>query len=279
MPDLLENALKVVGICGPLFTAGKSVVLFAKDHSLERKRRKTIEEVTTCLNRLQALKTFLPATDLQLEPYYLQITEDLQALISDLNTVRDRILLREARRNKDPIGIRKWLLLYRPEGLNGWLTQSFFFGSCAGLIFVLIIGLRKRPIDTGELISSVVTTGLWLLYARSVSLRLRDVGIMKRRTGIRELNSDLTWIRRALLFFKPRGLSAGIVHFFFYVFAFDAIALPVQGPISTSWQIFLRVSLLLTAKVFQVDALLRRALSTELATASSTTPAPTTTST
>jgi hypothetical protein len=184
--------------------------------------------------------------------------------------VRDRTLLVEARRNKESIGIRRWLLLYRPEGLNGWLTQSFCFGSCAALIFVFTASLRKFPTDLGDLVASIVIMGIWLLYARSVSLRLRDISIMKRRIGIYGLNSDLSWIRRALLLFKPMGLSALIVHCFFSLFVFDAVALPVQEPISRSWKIIMRSSLLLTAKIFQVDALGRRTLNTELATAPET---------
>jgi hypothetical protein len=100
---------------------------------------------------------------------------------------------------------------------------------------------------------------------RSVSLRLKDIGIIKRHMGIRELNSDLHWIRRALLLFKPTGVSTLIVHCFFYISAIDAIALPVQKPMTTSLEVILRVGSLLTAKIFQVDALARRALKTELA--------------
>jgi hypothetical protein len=264
--DLLENAVKVIGVCGPLFTAGKSVVLFAKDQSLERKRRKTIEGITECLNRLQTLEASSPTADLQLEPYRLQLTGDLQALIAELSTVRDKTLLREARRNKESVGIRRWLLLYRPEGLNGWLTQSFFFGTCAALVFILTASLRKPSVDIAELVITTGIMGIWLLYARSVSLRLKDIGVMKRRIGIRQPNSDLTWIRRALALFKPTGFSALIVHCFFYLFAFDAVVLPVQGPMSTSWNVIMRGGLLLTAKIFQIDALARRALNTELAT-------------
>jgi hypothetical protein len=264
--DLVKTLATVAGICGPLFTAGKSVVLFAKDHSLERKRRKVIEEISECLDRLHALDAPLPTTDLQLEPYRLQITADVQDLIAELRAVRDKTLLRESRRDKESTGIRRWLLLYRPEGLNGWLAQSFFFGTFAALVFIVIISLRKPSVDLGGLVISTVFMVIWLLYARSVSLRLKDIGTMRRHTGIRELNSDLNWIRRALLLFKPTGISALVEHCFFYIFAF-AIVSPIQEPMSASLKVVMIGGSLLTAKIFQVDALARRALGTELATA------------
>ena len=264
-PDSLERIAKVIGICGPLLTAGKSVVFFTKDQSLERKGRKTIEEISECLNRLRALEASLPAMGLQLEPYRLQIIGDLQFLVAELSAVREKKLLREAKRNKEATGIRRWLLLYRPEGLNGWVVQSFFFGTWAALVFILITGFRKFSGDLEEIAFSTVIMGIWPLYARSVSLRLKDIGIIKRRMGIRELNSDLHWIRRALLLFKPTGVSTLIVHCLFYIFVFDAIALPVQKPMAASLEAILRVGLLLTAKIFQVDALARRVLKTELA--------------
>jgi hypothetical protein len=267
-PDFLEKIekiTKVFGICGPLVTAGKSVVLFAKDQSLERKGRKTTQEISECLNRLHALEASSSTMGLELDPYRLQIIGDLQFLITELSALREKKLLSEAKRNKESTGIRRWLLLYRPEGLNGWVVQSFFFGTCAALVFNLITSFRNFSGDLGEVVLSTVIMGLWLLYARSVSLRLKDVGIIQRHAGIRELNSDLHWIRRALLLFKPTGVSAFIVHCFFYIFAFDAIALPVQEPMSTPLKVMLRVGLLLTAKIFQVDGLARRALKTKLA--------------
>jgi hypothetical protein len=267
---LLESAAKVIGICGPLLTAGKSVVLFVEDQSLERKQRKMVQEITECLNRVNTLEACSP-TDLQLEPYRLQIIGDLQALIAELVAVREKKLLLEARRDKESTGIRRWLLLYRPEGLNGWLTQSFFFGTCAAVVFIVIETLRKTSTDVAALGFSVVIIGVWLLYSRSVSLRVKHVGILKRGAGIRELNSDLHWIRRALLLFKPSSMSALVVHGFFYLYGLTVLY-PLQEPMGTSLKgialkMGLIVSLLLTAKVFQIDALARRALDTELAKA------------
>jgi len=199
---------------------------------------------------------------LQLQPYRLQIASDLQVLLADLSTEREKTLLRDVRREQEQesLGIRTWLLLYRPDGLNGWLTQSFFFGTCAALVFILTKMFRERSIDLSEVFSTIVIMVIWLFYARSVSLRHKHIGIVTRRAGIDDPNSDLHWVRRALLLFKPTSVSAFIVHCFFYLFAFDAVALPVQEPISTLWNVMMRVGLLLTAKMFQVDALSRRAL-------------------
>ena len=255
--DLLEQTAKVVAICGPLVTAGKSIVLFAKDQSLDRKGRKKTEEISECLNRFQTLQSSLSATDLQLEPYRRQIMGDLHFLISELSAVQEKRLLREEKKDKESKGIRRWFLLYRPEGIDGWITQSFFFGTWAALVFILITSFREIQRDFGEFVFSTVLIGLWLLYARSVSLRLKDVQILKRRTGTRELNSDLHWIARVLLLFKPTGGAALTVHVFFYIFALNVIVVPPD--LSASLQVIGRVSALLTAKLFQIDALARRA--------------------
>src|SRR5262249_36840733 len=152
--ELLKLPSAAVAIVGPPITAAKSVVSFLRDQSLERKQKKTVAEIAECLNRLNTLGTSLSVPNLQLDPYRLQITDDLIVLVSKLSAARAKKLAREEMKNKELTGVRRWFPLYRPDGFDGWAVQAFYVGNWATLLFILIAGFRRGTGDLGELIFS-----------------------------------------------------------------------------------------------------------------------------
>jgi hypothetical protein len=55
--DQLELVGKVVAVVGPAFAALKAIVIYAVDHSMDRKSSKTVEEIDAYLTRLTKLES------------------------------------------------------------------------------------------------------------------------------------------------------------------------------------------------------------------------------
>jgi hypothetical protein len=86
-------------------------------------------------------------------------------------------------------GVRKWLLLYRPEGIGGWITH-FLFYSCALSALVLKVGgvlaAAGALHDSSRWLALICFTSASLFvwptfYLREVSQRLAAGGKRGRR--------------------------------------------------------------------------------------------------
>jgi hypothetical protein len=88
----------------------------------------------------------------------------------------------EIQQISDIKGIRNWLLLYRPEGMDGWIVHSLFY-LCALSAMVL----KVRGVMT--VVGGLQGSSAWLapIYFTSASLfvmltfRLRDVSLRPAR--------------------------------------------------------------------------------------------------
>ena len=117
------------------------------------------------LNEMNAANPSLTA-----DSYRAQLLDDLQAESQSLDLTRTRLEWRKRRRRDDPSGVRRWLLLFRPEGIAGWFLQSFFYGVLLVTIFLVReVGALRRQDITGWSTATVCWI-LFTLYVWNVAL-------------------------------------------------------------------------------------------------------------
>lgn len=272
--SFFELTAKIVGIAGPSFALLKSLITYAVDHSIARKATRTIEEIDLCLGRSAKLENDkIVLRTPEFDRYKQQLKEDLQLKLQALEGINARRLRRAAERNAEPKGIRRWLLLYRPEGFDGLLIQVLYYMSSFGVISsavilaALLIVQRSlfTPVYTPLfMLVSVLIYALLALYCRSISLRLKSVGNVIRLRSIASPNSDIGWLRRNLLILK-KGDGLWVPRLFYYFFLFAMICAPASSNFDLrSWEGTAAVGIVMLmefilAQSFRVDALSRRA--------------------
>jgi hypothetical protein len=228
----IKSAGEFFGICGTVFTTLKAVAGYWTDRSLERKKEKTLDEIEICTGRIHKLdETKELAQEPGMQEYRNYLTEDLRKKLQTLNVVIEKSRERDAKRDDDPKGVRGWLLLYRPEGFDGWIVHSMFYFSvliCA--MFILVIPLilwEQSGQDRWISLLLFLDFGLFAafaLYLRGISRRLRTVARDARKNGGKDANADLNWWRKAVLSFKTSG-RAKIVKGFYYFALFECLSL------------------------------------------------------
>ncbi|HEV3308729.1 MAG TPA: hypothetical protein VGZ91_19965 [Candidatus Sulfotelmatobacter sp.] len=267
----LETAGAVIGIAGPSLTALKTSIGYVRDHSLERRRLKTLEALDLCLKRLSGAREERAAfPSLQLcDDYEKEVREELESLSQTLLQIRAGKANLERRKFEDPEGTRKWLLLYKPEGVDGWISQTFFYGIAFPVFVALAMGIymllarhdRDAPLVLGVgLVYSALAYYFW-----SLSLRLKHAGNAQRRGELGKLNSDLGWLSKLLLLFRVGSWGQNIARFFYYVFLFDGIFgwfVFRDDPELKGWgsRLGLSCACLVVAEVLRADLLVRRGL-------------------
>jgi hypothetical protein len=267
--DQLELVAKAVGIGAPAFAALKGLIIYALDHSMDRKSSKIVEEIDAYLTRLTKLeseKAILQTPEV--EQYKLQVMEDLQIKLRTLDSIRARKRRRELERNEEPTGFRKWLLLYRPEGFDGWIIHSLFytfvFVTVSLIVEASVFALLEHNATMLILLPiSLLYVGL-ALYFRGISLRMKSAGNVVRLRSIQNPNSDLSWIRRTLLIFKKgdRGWGLRLLYYLFRIEGLVVLAYPrfLNSPPGESppgrW---VGLAMVIAAQFFRIDALSRRA--------------------
>lgn len=266
----LELLTKIGGIAGAAFAALKVSITYAVDQTLNRKAAKTVDEIDAFLGRLVKLedeKAIIQTPTL--EEYKLQVEEDLQARLRTLEAIRAQKRRRAVRRNEEPKGIQRWLLLYRPEGFDGLIIQSLYYVFSLAIVLLVIevpIVLVVRHLEGWVIVPGILVYVLIALYLRSVSLRLKSVGNAVRLKPIKHPNSDIGWLRRNLLILK-KGDGLWALRVLYYIFLVEPVYIWSQLSDVSQRPPFLSRSLtlvtaawaLLFAQVFKADALSRRA--------------------
>jgi hypothetical protein len=269
--EQLEMTAEAMAIAGPLATATRELFFAARDRSLARKARKAVEEIGVTVERMEKLANLKATTNVDLQEYRLQSADDLHRLVAELGFVRTKIRDREARKNAEPTGLRRWFLWYRPEGFDAWTLQTLFYagliGSCAAGLLMLLY--NKSDESTPLLLVKIAALSVpFLLYFRSLSLRLKRIAVTKRSNPRGDFgNRDIPRLKRYLLLFKPRGVRAVILHALYYIFAPYFAVVPVLILISERWEPWVLLVIVaieawgaLTLRILWVDALLSRSL-------------------
>lgn len=293
----LELLSKIAGLAGSAVTTVKVFTGYAIDQSLNRRVTKTTDEIDALLGRLAKLeREQATAQTANLAQYKLQVEEDLQSKLRALERIRAQKHGRAIRRNEEPKGIQRWLLVYRPEGFNGLIIQTLYYAFC----LVVILGVIIIPIELlwsqnqegllGIILGPFVAIsyGLIALYLRSISLRQKSVGNAVRLDPSKHPNRDLGWLRRNLLIFKKGDGFSGL-RALYYFLLFMALYLPIISWVfrihapSTAFQrifyqsqvgqvgLWVPIVYLLFAEILKSDALSRRARA-NLASQSATNP-------
>jgi hypothetical protein len=230
----IKSAGEFLGICGTVFTSLKAIVGYLTDRSLERKKEKTLDEIEICTDRIHK---FDETKELAQEPgmreYRHQLTGDLSKKLQTLNVVTEKSRERDAKRDDDPKGVRGWLLLYRPDGLDGWIVHSlFYFSVLMCLTFISIVPKSFREQRSSGLLDfffdfllgflvALSLFSAFALYLRGVSRRLRTVAGEARKNGGKDANADLKWWRKAALAFKIGHPS--LIRTFYYLAVFISL--------------------------------------------------------
>jgi hypothetical protein len=285
--EWFETSSKILGLVGGAFTLAKTFFPWAVDQSLERKINKVTERIGESIHRIRRLeesKAHVESIDVHV--YTSQLGENLKADLKRLQSALDKKQHREEKRNAVPKGPRTWLLFYWPEGFDGWLVHSLFYG-CAALIVRVGALQGFKYFSSSDHLQLVGIYILILLYFRWAALRLKRVAILKRIRSLDRINDDLGLLRRTLLLFKPGSGWPLFIHIEYYFLVAVSLAMPVLflsvgGPGAIYkpfyWEVsaILMTIFLLCARVLAADALAWRFLGTLSNTETST---PTTVST
>ena len=83
------------------------------------------------------------------------------------------------------LGVRKWLLLHRPEGIDRWIVHPLFYFCALSALVLKVRGIIALHDSAPRLALMYFTSGGLFVsltfYLRSVSHRLRDVGNGSRK--------------------------------------------------------------------------------------------------
>ena len=96
------------------------------------------------------------------------------------------------------MGVRKWLLLYRPEGIDRWIVRPLFYFCALSALVLKVRGVIALH-DSSSWLALIYFTsgglfGSLTFYLRSVSQRLKAVGNGSRKTE--SLAKSLTLLTR-----------------------------------------------------------------------------------
>jgi hypothetical protein len=145
--DHLDAIKTLFGISGTLFVAGKTIVIRSLERSFQRRIDKCLKQIESLVDRLRKIKLSQDTTQgVDIEPYRSKLTEDLRETVRKLSILKDQVAARIKRQREMPRGIRSWLLLYKPAGLDGWISQSLFY-TC---LFFSGLLLFDQPWDFGK---------------------------------------------------------------------------------------------------------------------------------
>jgi hypothetical protein len=267
VPEFLEFLTKITSIAASVVTALKLSIDYAIDHTLKRKTAKTVNEIDALLGRLDKFQDGKPIIQTpNLERYKILVEEDLQARLRTLETINAQKQRRAVRRNEEPKGIYRWLLLYRPEGFDGLMVQFIYYAASVYVVLWLVVVVRtsvqKWNADSAIILVVGLVFPMLALYARSVSLRMKSVGNALRLKAIKHPNNDIGWLRRNLLILK-KGDGLWGLRLLYYLFLVEVVFAPFHRMSRPSWYDLIGVSAeaLLLAQLFKSDALSRRARS------------------
>ena len=282
-----DKLIKLAGLAGTSISILKAAVIYIADHSLDRKARKIGDEIDKDLARLARLDN--PNLDLppvHLELYKNQINEDLQAQLRALDRARSSKLRRVLSKNADPTGIARWLLLYKPAGVNGWFIHTSYY--CTLLLVALFLvdlcviaffDTAARDLEfLGAMAACFVLFSAIALYLRSISLRLKTKRNSIILHAIPHPNFDLYWLRQLFLLFK-RHDGYWILRICSWFCVVELIAFPwiIEDEGYSFEMVFSGLFFVFLVWLFHTDALSRRAkkrLPTLLASAEHPSPAP-----
>lgn len=251
----------ITAVLGGSVTLVKSAYLWHADHSIDRRLKHAVDDISTALTRIHELEAMsISGPEIQLYREHLQ--EDLLAATKWLESARERKRIASVKKATESVGWRRQLLLYRPSGFSGWLIHTMFYCMVAfsiAIVFESLKEIRSSPDDAWYAFIAAPFV-LLALYFRSVSHRMQHNAFSGATPGKAALNSDINWFRRLFLFFRPRGFGAYFVHFCFYMallYAVIFICMGASGDVEEGFDIMGLISFLF-ALVFHADALARR---------------------
>jgi hypothetical protein len=262
--DQLELATKVFAVIGGVVTPVKVLFAYVREHSLERRRVKTLDEMEICVKRLGTLDESKALSGPWEEEYRKQLyfsAEDCGAKLIQIREAQERL---KRRRNEDSTGIRKWAGFYKPEGFSGWLAHTFYYFFCVYSVVMLALFINHRSSfeDASDALWVLGFTGGLALYFGSASYRLRRLGNMRRRGELESSNPDLGFLGRTFLLFKPISVGTFILQFLFVICLGDTIAsqslIEERGYLGLYLRVVLPLFFAGLAIVLRADALARR---------------------
>jgi len=264
----IEFLTKVAGLAGSAIAVSKVAYSYVNDFTFKRKIAKAAADIDSMLPQLAKMKCDPWQQDPVLESYAQHLEEELQCNLKRLMDLKAESQRRAARRNEEPQGVRRWLLLYRPEGGEGLIMQGFFYISLITMLlmiaFLPIAGLYS--IFILPFLVLVVGSGL---FERAIALRMKRVGNAVRLKHVAHPNCDLKGFYRVFALYSWRDgqwFSRGA----FYLFVMGVVYVLIRWARSLlkvevidhwSWQegLFFTVPLLFCAQLFRVQALSQRA--------------------
>jgi hypothetical protein len=263
---LAEMLTKIAGFSGSAIAVIKVSVTFLNDRSFKRKISKTASEIDGLLTQLRQLKEepWMQHGG-SLDAYQAHLEEDLEDKLERLHELKVEKLLRATRRNAEPRGIRRWLLLYRPEGFDGFSMQSWFYFLLMFNLFLLVVPLINTAYSF-VLILALPWIGM-AFYVRSIALRLKGVGNAVRLRCVTPPNSDLGGFRQTLVLWLHGQWFSRTIFYVLFLLAvwlqiYAARYLHKNGAEARGvWGFMLVLTLILLAagEIFRADALSRRA--------------------
>jgi len=140
-----QNYDKVIGavaaasglLAGPL----KIAIGQLRNRSSEQRYKATQAKISAGIEELRRLNENAPA-DLRekLEPYRTALMVRLEEAFVDLQLDKQKLEEIEHNRWVMPEGIHKWLLLFRPTSVAGWVFHSLFYTFLSLAAVTLLIG-------------------------------------------------------------------------------------------------------------------------------------------
>jgi hypothetical protein len=273
----VPTAAALVGLAGGVLALGKTVRGALTDRSLGNDIRRHMQNIHETLARLRRSDEMKEAVSpLSVDSYRAQLLDDLKAESRSLERARAGLVERKGRRLQEPIGVRKWLLWFRPEGIAGWFVQSLFYGLIFIAAFLAVhLAFNERDILTG--VGVVIEYLIFAGYVGSVATIHRHTKVLALRLEVPNPNLDLPWWKKLLqLFSLPPGGEESpaweeplkpipdtflwLLYYGWLVLCAFALGLAMKENIPLFVAILVSGGLLIPAPVFAIHRPSRRAL-------------------
>lgn len=126
-----------------------------------------------------------------------------------------RCLVSLLERKREPNRFEKWLLLYRPTGITGWILRPLFYLSLTGSILMLVVGPMTAMEPDDDVQGTIIALALFAI------LTVVSQGL----TAALEQNRPPNRLRRWLLLYRPVPRAGWIVHGLFFLCVVSVVAL------------------------------------------------------
>jgi hypothetical protein len=177
--------------------------------SLKQRISSEIVSIDQLSQKLVAWRSLeLPGKDSQLASVYeKQLTDELTIHLETLRKVRD-IQIRKIQGTEDLRGVTKWLALYTPYSVGGFLAQSLFY-------FFVFVSIALIVLPTFLPLAWIVPLPFAWFFA-SISFRLRRIGDIQKETKSGAPNDDFTGFQKHFLLFPATSTKVRNYRFLYY---------------------------------------------------------------